>query len=180
MTNTEINLIKRDVVSMQSFTGIEEKLRIIAWWFLVGLFGVGLIIGSLFLYLNAGIHQLENEETQLSRQIDAQSVKEVMLITLKERVGIAEKALAAARRWGNLFPILANLAQPVQLNSLSVEETGRVSLILKLASVDEAVTVVTNTINLSDQKIVRTPQLLSFFVKQDGSVQMGLSFVPVL
>lgn len=165
---------------MQSLTGIEVKLRTVAWWVLVGLFGIGLIIGSLYLYFNAGIHQLENEQTQLSRQIDAQSVKEGILMTLKERAGIAEKALGAARRWGNLFPILGQMAQPTGLNSLSVDEAGRVSLLLRLASVDEAVIVVSNTINLSDQKIVRIPQLLSFSVQQDGSVQMGLSFVPVL
>jgi hypothetical protein len=180
MSSAEINLLKRDVSSSRSFSLLEDRLRIAAWWSLVALFATGIVIGTLFFYLNSRSEQLNQQNTQLGQQINTQLVKEGILASLKSRADIARKALDVARPWGNLFPILTQIASQNQLLSLTVDETARVNIVLKLGSVDDAVNIVDNVIALAGQNTLHSPQLLSFTIKDDGSVQMGLSFVPVL
>lgn len=180
MSTAEINLLKRVGGPARDFNDLENKLRLAAWWSLAALLGVGIIIGSTFFFLKARSGQMSSENTQMGGQIDAQVVKEGILVSLKERSDVAGKALEAVRPWGNLFPILIQIAPATQLKSLSIDETTRVSLLLSLGSVDDAVTVVTNVISLSGLHTVRSPQLLSFSIKDDGTVQMGVSFIPIL
>jgi len=176
----EINLLTRDLGSARGLPELEEKLQIGAWWSLVALLGSGIVIGALFFFLQAKSDQSNTYNRVLRQQIDAQLVKEGILVSLKERANIAGKALAADRPWGNLFPILNAITQVININTLTIDETGKVSIQLKLGSVDEAVTVVTNMLSLANQHTVRSPQLLSFAIKDDGAVQMGMSFIPSL
>ena len=180
MSTAEINLLKRDGGSLRTLTDLEDKLHLISWWSLVALFACGIILGTAFFYLNARSDQLQAQNAQLGRQIDAQLVKEGILVSLRERSDVAKRALDAARPWGHLFPILSNIAQPLQLKSVSIDESARVSLVMILGSVDDAVTVVSNVITLSSQHSLRLPQLVSFVIKDDGTVQMGVSFIPTL
>lgn len=172
--------MKRDVSSSRTFAELEDKLRLAAWWALIALFVAGIAIGTSYIYLTSRTDQLNATNADLGRQIDAQQVKEGILSSLKARTDIAKKALDAARPWGNMFPILTSIALPTQLKSISIDETAHVSLVLLLGSVDDAVTIVTNVISLAGQHVVRQPQLLTFVIKADGTVQMGISFIPVL
>lgn len=172
--------MKRDVNSSRTFADLEDKLRLAAWWCLIALLAAGIVIGTSYFYLNAKTDQLNAKNADLGKQIDAQLVKEGILSSLKARVGIAKKSLDSARPWGNLFPILTSVALPTQLKSISIDETAHVNVVLLLGSVDDAVTVVTNVISLAGQHVVRQPQLLTFAIKGDGTVQMGISFIPVL
>lgn len=179
MSATEINLLKRSA-SSRTFVELEEKLRSASWMALVALLIIGVAIGSAYFYLTNRSAQLSQRKQDLTRQIDTQIVKEGILVSLKERSTIAGKALDAARPWGNLFPLLPAVANPRLMKTLSVDEVGRVTLILGLPSIDEAVTIVNSLVSLTGTKKMRSPQLVSFLVKDDGSVQMGISFIPVL
>ncbi len=180
MSTSEINLLKRSGNTLRTLTDLEDKLRVIAWWSLVALLAAGIILGTAFFYLSSRSDQLQSQSAQLGRQIDAQLVKEGILTSLKQRADVAKNALDAARPWGNLFPILSMIALPTQLKSISIDESAHVRLTMILGSVDDAVTVVTNMIALSGQHTIRAPQLISFVIKADGTVQMGVSFIPTL
>lgn len=180
MSNTEINLLKRDAHTNEFLLSFEENLRVAAWWSLIGLLGVGIIIGTFFVVLSARAHRLEQDSARLGQQINAQLVKEGILLSLKQRTVIAGKALDAARPWGNLFPLLAQITGPSDLRMLSVDEAGKVSVTIKVYSIDDAATIVANIIALTEQGSLRLPQLLSFSVHETGEVQMGVLFVPIL
>lgn len=179
MSDAQINLIKRDVRSMGEFSRLEEVLRIAALWSLAGLFVAGLIIGGLFLILRSRTQQAEEAKVRIVREINTQSAKEGLLLSLKDRIGIAGKALDAAKPWGKLFAVLGEISNAGTFSSISIDETGRVNTALELVSLDDAVSVIGNLMVLSSEKALRTPQMLSFALKDDGAVQLSISFFPI-
>lgn len=180
MSTLEINLLKRDAGSARAFSDLEQKFQIGAWWSLIGLLACGIIIGTTFFILQATSTRSISQNDRLRKQIDSQLLKEGILLSLKERTIIAGKALDADRPWGNLFPILSNLALQENIKSLSVDETGKVNLNLLFGSIDDAIVLVNNAVTLVDGLSIHSPQLVSFALREDGSVQLGLSFVPAL
>lgn len=180
MNTEDINLLKQR--SSQTFLppGTEELLHRLAIWGLVVLLASGVFLGFFFALLTSRVQQLQAANDQYRSQINAASVKESLLLSLRQRIVIAGKALEAARPWGNLFPILAQIAQQSEFINISVDESGKVNATVLVASVNDAVRVVSNTIALTDVPSLRAPQLTSFAVQADGSVRLGLSFIPIL
>ncbi len=174
MSNSEINLIQKDVSSFRKLSFLEEKLRVATWWFLGSLLVVGVAIGITYITISSRTKSLEAQKIELTKQINLQIIKEGILLSLKERTAIAGKALAAARPWGKLFTLLGLIANETNYNALSIEESGRVTTTLNLVSIDDAVAVVSNTMALVGEKMLRSPQLGSFALKEDGSVQITL------
>lgn len=179
MNDTKINLIRRDVGKLREFTAIEDLLRRSTWWFLGGLLVSGVVIGGLFLFVRARVSQLEQEKARVVREINAQSTKEGLLLSLKERVNIASRALDSAKPWGKLFSMMQKISGDEFYNSISIEDSGRVQAVLNLPSVDEAVLAVTNMMGLSLERSLRSPQMLSFTLRDTGNVQLEVSFYPV-
>lgn len=179
MPDTQINLIPKKVGGLRQISQLEEPLRRAALWFLGILFIAGLVIGITYTVTQNRIQQLEETRTRVIADINAQSVKEGILLTLKERAGIAAKALEAAKPWGKLFSVLGSLTGEGAFNSVSVDENGRVSTVIELNSIDETVTLITNIMNIARDRQLRTPQMLSFAFHEDGRIQISLSFYPV-
>ncbi len=179
MSDTQINLIQRDVTAMGKLSSLEDVLRKIALWYLGGLCITGIIVSGLIFSLRARIQNAQAQKIDLVREINTQSVKESILVALKDRISIAGKALDAAKPWGNLFTVLNTIAPSEAFTSLSIDETGRVSTSLELASVDDAVGVITNIMTLSSDRSLKTPQMLGFTFREDGKIQLSVSFFPI-
>ena len=181
MAASEINLINKRALTgpMAYFTTIEPKIRVVAWWGLLGLLGTGIFLAFAFLFVNSRYRRLEEQKTQLTQQLRNASAKEGIVISLKQRINVAQKALDVARPWGKLFPLLEQIGPVNQFVTLTVDDSGRVNTIIEVQSIDDAVTIVSNTIGLSSEKMLRSPQLLSFSLREIGTVQLGLSFIPI-
>lgn len=179
MSDTQINLIKKDVGAMSQFSHLEDVLRKTALWFLGVLFIFGLSVSVVFFVFRSKVEQIEARKVELVREINAQSAKEGILLALKERIGIAGKALDAAKPWGKLFTIMGRINDPSSFSSISIDETGRVSTSLELVSVDDAVTTITNVMSLSRDRSLKSPQMLGFTFREDGNIQLSLSFFPI-
>lgn len=164
---------------MGQFSRVEEMLRIVSLWSLGGLFMVGLIVGGAFLYLPVQTERIQAQRLTIAKEINIQNAKEGLLLSLKDRVGIANKALDAAKPWGKIFSVLSDIAYEEAFSTVSIDETGRVSTGLELASIDETVDVVTNIMALAGERALRMPQMLSFALRDDGQVQLTVSFYPI-
>ena len=81
MSNSEINLIKKDASSFRKLAFLEEKLRIATGWFLGLLFVAGLTIGISFLVMSSRMKTLESRKIELTKQINLQTVKEGILLS---------------------------------------------------------------------------------------------------
>lgn len=180
MSNSEINLIKKDVSSFRKIAFLEEKLRRATWWSLGVLLTGGIVIGISFLVMSSKMKALESRKIELTKEINLQTVKEGILLSLKDRTSIAGKALDAAKPWGKLFTLLGLIASESHYSALSIEESGRVTANIYPGNIDDAVSVVSNIMSLADEKMLRSPQLISFVFKEDGVVQLSVSFHPIL
>lgn len=129
--------------------------------------------------VGARLNQLQAKKVQLTQRIGAAETKEGIIITLKQRIVVAQKAIDAARPWGKLFPMLEQIAPVEQFSTVTVDDSGRVSTILEVNTIDEAVSAVTNTINLFLTRSLRSAQLLSLSLRESGTVQVSLSFIPI-
>lgn len=178
MATNEINLLKRNTQAIGAMHDLEDKLRLAAWWSLVALFAAGILIGTAYMVLNARTSALENRNAGFARQINAQSIKEGILVSLLGRTQVAGKAVHAARPWGNLFPLLNTVSSEEYYRALTVDEAGKVSVQMKLDSVDQAVEIVNTMIDLNADQDLRFPYLQAFTIQDDGTINMGMTFVP--
>ncbi len=179
MESANINLLKKTGGSA-GFKDLEARLRLISLWSLGILFGIGITVGISYFVIASRAQALNNEKVDLAVQIQAQSVKEGIIISLKQRIVLAGKALSSTTNWAKLFPLLTAIAPAEAYDSLTVDGTGHVAVQFKLGSVDAVVTLVKNVIDLSDNGSLRLSQLTSFSMLADGTVQLGLTFVPML
>lgn len=114
----------------------------------------------------------------MGRQINQQSDKEGILLSLKDRTGIAAKALAAGRPWGDLFPLLTSISGS-GFTSVSADEAGKVTAELNVGSVEQAAEIVTTIQNLAQDRALRSPQLSSFVIAESGVIRLSLTFIPI-
>lgn len=180
MSSLEINLIRGDVGRLAGLVRIEDTLRRIAWIALVTVFVCGSIIGAGYIYTVRTLDASELQVERLIRDINAQSIKEGLLLSLVERTAVASRALESAKPWGKVFAVLTQVSPSDSYNSVSIDESALTTSTLELDSVDEAVVVVTNIMSLTEDRRLRSPQILSFSMRENGSIQMTVSFHPVL
>lgn len=160
----------------------EDQLRFIAWIALIFLFTAGAIVGSTYGYVYYKTAQLTEGKQALTRSIAALSVREGLLLALKQRIQIVGNVGKYARPWGGLFPILAAISPAQQYSSLSIDEAGKVTVYLELQSIEEALITAHSVIDLAmgDARQLKNPQLLALIYREDGTVQLGVSFFPIL
>lgn len=179
MSNSDINLLTRKSFAFAQYGVLEIKLRTISLWGLGIFFVMGVVIGGMFLYMNSEVKKLESTKVELVREINEQSAKEGLLLALKDRILIAANALAAAKPWGIIFPTLIRISPRGGFSGLTVEATGLVNTHIEVTSVDDAAIIVTNMLALYNEHVIRSPRLVSFAMREDGGIQLALSFYPI-
>lgn len=179
MSASDINLLKSTDAN-RAISILDGKLRQVAFWSIGIMFGVGVLLGSAYFFVSYRTQVLNSAKVQVVSQIQAQSVKEGILLSLKQRISIVNKALKVAVPWGNLFPLLSSIAPLSTFNGVTIGENGKVVTSLVLPNVDSAVLVVQNVIAAHDAGSLRNAQMDSFSIGEDSTVQMALSFTPKL
>lgn len=180
MAATEINLIKQNTSGVMEYVGLyEQKMRVVAWWMLIGLFISGVTLGIMYYSMQNNSRTLQDQKDQISQQLKAAIVKEGMVYALKQRIEIVQKSMNSARPWGKVFSLLTQISSIESFEAFTADDTGRVSTTLTLVSMDDAVGVVANAMSLVSSKTIRSPQLVSLSMNEKGIVQLGLSFVPI-
>lgn len=177
MAKEEINLMKGASGSKGKLGSLELTLTKLTWWALGGLFSIGLIIGVIYFFGLSKQKQLEAIKEELRIVIQQEVVKEGLLVSLKQRSVIASKALEAAKPYGKLFPLLQTIAPQNYYTSLSIDDVGRSTVSLELPSVEDAVSTIANVLVQTEEKKLRNPQMMSFYLKETGVVQLSLSFI---
>lgn len=176
MATKDINLLQKNGGSVR-FISIERILTRLMWISLGIVCIAGVSIGSVYIVVSSQQSREDARKAALIGSIKEMATKEGILVSLQQRIAVASKALDAARPYGNLFGLLDHIAPSEYFTSLSIDDVGRSTVTLVIPSVDEAVTTVANVIIQFDEKKIRSPQLLSFALKESGIVQLSLSFI---
>lgn len=180
MGSTQINLIRGEGGRLAGIMRLEEMLRRVAWISLGLIFASSIGIGFSYLVANNILKKREESNVRLSRSINAQSAKEGLILSLVDRTHIASRALSAAKPWGKLFTLLTQAAPESAYRTVGIDDTSLVTSTLELGSLDDAVNVVSNIITLANDRLLRSPQMQSFSMQENGNIQMTISFHPIL
>ncbi len=141
--------------------------------------GLGLLVGTAFAISRLTLSQMMSVKDQLMSEIKTQEQKEVLLVSLKDRLAMAGKIFASESQWDELLATIFSLVQPPELVNLSLDEKQRLKMVIHVASVDEAVITIGKIIELTGQRKIHNPQLTQMNFNKDASVDLSLTMVPV-
>lgn len=174
-----INLFKSESSISPQLEGIQEQLRVIGYG-AIGIFLlVGLVVGVTFVVMQAQYQSLTNSKTQLIERINRESQKEGLLVSLKDRIKVVDKAIASQKPWSSLLDTILPLIPPPRLTNIGVDDEDRITITVRLPSIEESMNIVTTMLQLAIEQKIRNPQLTGFSFDKDGGVRMSLSFLPL-
>ena len=175
----DINLLKTKSPLSPRSEAIELQLRSSSMWGLILFVAIGVLAGGWFLIMQLRLNSLKSARSQLVKQIAAESQKEGLLLTVKDRVAVAEKVLATQTLWPPVFDKVVALAQPPILTAITNDEQQRINMAVGARSLDEALNVTSALIAIAEDKQVRLPQLKGLTVDREGNIRLVLNFYPV-
>ena len=155
-------------------------LKKVSFGGLVALILSTVAVGGIFFYLRSQKDQLDRTKTTLSQSIQQNTNKEGLLLSIKQRVVIVDKIIGTQNPIGSLFDTLGIVVSPSQLTALTLDEHAEAVLTIHVKSIDDVITIVDSLLKAVQEKHARAPKLLAMTLTRDGTIEVSLSFVPVL
>ena len=154
-----------------------NRLRMAGYIAIGGLLMLGLLLGGAYVFLRRETEALAQRKTALVSQISQERAKEGLLLSLKQRVGVAAKIQETQRSLGAVLDTINRIADANQLLGVTSDEKQQIRIIVKTGSVEEAAGVIANVLRMATAKRVINPQLIGLDVSSDGSVRITIAFV---
>jgi hypothetical protein len=175
----KINLIQnRTEVSPQA--GIVTALfRKLSLWALVILIVCGLSVGGFFYFVRIRTEQLAVKKQQFSELITQNTVKEGLLVSLKQRAALTKKVLGVQQHVDIVFDVLTAFVSFDHVTNVSLDDTNTVSVIIHAGSIPDVISMTDAMMKLNATSRIRAPQLVSFTLGREGGVDVGVSFIAV-
>lgn len=180
MAAGDINLLKSRSSLSPQLQAIQEQIRWLGFGSIIFVIVACIVVGVTYVILLQQRQALDARRQQVLSAIANESLKEGLYFSLKQRLPVADKALATQRPWGPLFEAITTIAVPPQLSSVTVDDQNVVVLTIRATSIDETANAVNAVVGLVQERKVRNPQLVGLQLMKDGAVQLSLSFIPTL
>ena len=171
-----INLIRTKASSSPQIDVLEASLRRSAYICLITFVSLAAITGVVYGLFYFQRSKLQNERQQLLVRVNNGKNKEGLLVAIKDRTKIVQRAMQNQKPWTKMFDIVYSFVQPPQLESLSVDEQNKMLLTIRTASVDEMAAIVDSIISYAKDSKILNPQLLSLQFGRSGSLEITVSF----
>ncbi len=155
---------------------LESSLRRSGYVGLVGFIGIAVILAVIYILLYFQNQNLQQEKAQLLDRINAQKTKEGLILAIKDRTKIVEKARANQKPWTEVLDLVTTLASPPALSSITVDEQNKVVISVQAGSLDEVNSMVNAIILQDKEKRLRSPQLVSLQFGKKGEIDLAFSF----
>lgn len=175
-----INLFSTTVEKNPELERITTILRQVSYGGLILLIASGLIVGGLFGYLTIQRDSLTNSKADLTTTIAQQSTKEGLLLAVKERASVVKKVMGLQKKIDPLFSDISQIVVQGQIGSISLDDNNTVLVVANSGSVRDAAKIVSALLGLTNGQKVNNPKLVSLTLSKDGSIDVAVSFVPVL
>jgi hypothetical protein len=111
---------------------------------------------------------LNSTQKQLTKQIESQSQKEGLFMTLKQRITSIKNIRSSTIAWQSVIDTASSIATPPVLQTIRVGEMDRTEMMVRPASIAETLTIVTNIVSRARENKLRDPRLISFTIGKDG------------
>jgi len=172
-----INLIQTKTPVSPQMEMATVFLRKLSLWVLVIFVVSGTIVGGIFYYLRVRDQNETNVDQQLSQEISQSTIKEGLLLALKQRILLTNKIIAVQKPVNKLFDTVAAFIPLGQVNALSLDDNNTVLLTIHAQSMKDMISPVDALIQQIAARTLRSPQLVSLSFKDDGSIDVTVSFI---
>ncbi len=174
-----INLIRTKTSSSPQLEAIEASLKKTGYVGLIGFLSVSFVLVVVYLFFFQEKNRLQTIHESLTNQLIANSQKEAMYVSIKDRTNIVSKALTSQRPWTQLLDQITSFVQPPTLSDISVDDQGKITMSIKADSVDSMLQVINGIIAETQNNEIVNPQLVSFQLGKNDSIQSTISFFGV-
>lgn len=175
-----INLISTTVERNPELENVTMILRRLSYGGLILLIASGAIVGGLFGYLTIQRDALTGDKKDLSATIAQESTKEGLLLAVKERAAVVKKVAGSQKQISPLFVLVGQLSPPGPIQTISYDDNGTALVITSLSSIGDAATLVNSLLTLVESHRAEKPKLVSLSLSKQGTIELSVSFVPVL
>lgn len=179
MASNDINLLQAKTTLDPGEQALEEWLRMSALILLGILVVGGVLVGSAYWFLQTKYNALFGEKRRLTSAIASQAKKEALFLSVKDRVGVAQKVYTNRSSWSPVLNTITKITNVARLTSITVDDSKVVTITLTSPSLDDAIRLLNDIVQLTNQKQIRSPQLVSFQLDERGGLRVVISFMPV-
>lgn len=179
-TDSAINLISPRAKLPDSVVRVSESLARISLVSLASFFAVSVLVGFSHWALNSTVTALSVRREKLAREVTTFAQTETLLVSLRDRVKLAEKILGSQVPWVETLERVNGFAPSPMLASVSVDEKRRVVLTIRASTLEENFPLLTALVAQVEAKRIIAPEVVSFALDKDGITRLVISFFPVL
>ena len=174
---SDINLLKAKTLLTPQMIAIEEQLRKASLIFLGLLFLTGIFLGVGYLVLRQKYEGLFQKREDAKAAIAGEIRKEGLLMSIKDKLVLAEKVLDVQDSWPEVLHLTARIMGNKN-TSFSISDSRSIGLSIKTDSLEEAFAVVDQVLTEANAKTLASPTLDGVQYQQDGTMRLSLTFTP--
>ncbi|KKT46583.1 MAG: hypothetical protein UW37_C0021G0008 [Candidatus Gottesmanbacteria bacterium GW2011_GWA2_44_17] len=179
MPSQNINLFQTKTTLQPFFGSIEEYIRIASIIVLTIVFSGTVMAGIAFLVFGQKKDSMEKEKQQLIQQVKDNVAKESLLVMVRKRLVSVDTIMGTQVSFAPFITTTMKIIQSFPLSSFSMGQKNSVSISVHVATLEEAVAVLSTLMEMEQQKEIGNPVLQSF--SMDGNkIQIGLSYTVIL
>jgi hypothetical protein len=139
-----------------------------------------LFVGGAYFAAKLQFNQLDDKRTALSKTIAAQAKKQILLLSLQDRIPIIQKTLDIQYPWDRVVEDLVAIVGPPYLKTLAIGQNNILNVSARADTLEEVETMVKEALRQTQEKKIRSPQLNSLQIAKDGTIDLTFTFIPIL
>jgi hypothetical protein len=178
MKEIGINLLK----TQQALTPYElaslHRVKMLSVTSLVALLTVGTIVGSAFFIATQRINALENERLSVMRKLTLAARKEVMLLSLKERIPVTRRTMESQHDWNTIINAIKSVAVPPLLVGFEIDAKNSLVVDIEATNLDEIYAAALKINQLVVSSVIKKPVIKELVQSEDGLVRASFEFEP--
>lgn len=141
---------------------------------------LGIATALLHYFIKDQFAKLTQAEKQYTDSIISNKVREELYTAVKHRLSLVEKVQESQFSWSMVLDDIVSAIEPSMIQSLTVDDTQKISVNLKMQSVDQARKFIDTMALLTKERKITQTQLVSLSIDLNGEFLMIVSFIPVM
>lgn len=174
-----INLLRVHSVLSSEESALLSRLRVFSIVVTVLVLLIGTFVGTAFLAAKLRLNSVTDEKSNALKLLAFNSKKEALLLGLKSKIPLVNTAIRSQYPWDRIMETVSLVASPPILQSLTIDTTNTLTLMVSVGSLEEMNDLVGRTEELVQQKRIKNPRLGSLSTEKDGRINTSVLFTPI-
>ncbi len=180
MDSNGINLLRTQSVLSQEEVLLLGRIKLVSFIAVICVVVVGIFVGGAYFAAKLQHNQLEDKRVSLSKSISAQAKKQILLLSLQDRIPIIKKTLDAQYPWDKVVENLVQIVGPPYLKTLAIGQNNILNVTAEAKSLEDIEAMITESLKQTQEKKIRSPQISSMTIAKDGGINITFIFIPIL